>query len=148
MMLHFVAVPCTNLLADGQICLCIFTLTIQESGMTSNCGQVRAKMVEISLESLFWAFIPRIQRVLNNLQRPRFSRRRMIWLLPSPLDRRDTGRVRKRDNLLTGEGGRGRSLITRRRGSLALYKSFNTLCSCQLVAIPPTLIYYYMLQVS
>jgi hypothetical protein len=44
------------------------------------------------------------------------SRGRMIWLLshpfppPSPvskLDRRHTGRLRKRDKLLTGEGGRG-----------------------------------------
>jgi hypothetical protein len=40
----------------------------------------------------------------------------MIWFLvhplptPSPvskLDRRNTGRLRKRDNLLTGEGGKG-----------------------------------------
>ncbi len=68
---------------------------------------VRARMVKISLESLLWAFIPRIQRVLNNLQRRRFSRSRMIWILPSTLDQRDTGRVKKRDNLLTGEGGRG-----------------------------------------
>ncbi len=39
-----------------------------------------------------------------------------------------TGRLRKRDNLLTGEGGTvwGRSQVIRRRESLVLYKSFNT----------------------
>ncbi len=50
------------------------------------------------------------QRVLMYvLQRTRLSRRRMTWPLPSPfpvnmLDRWHTGRLRKRDNLLTGEG--------------------------------------------
>jgi hypothetical protein len=46
----------------------------------------------------------------------------MIWLLPpspsSPVsksDRRYTGRLRKRDNLLTGEGVGGRSRTLRRR---------------------------------
>ncbi len=70
-----------------------------------------------------------MQRGLNDLQRTRLSRRHMIWLLPHPLpspvsklDRRHTGRLRKRDNLLTEEGGR-------RRESLVFYKSFNTLCS-------------------
>jgi hypothetical protein len=42
----------------------------------------------------------------------------------SKLDRRQTGRLRKRDNLLTGEGGEGQ--IIRRRDSLVLYQSFNT----------------------
>jgi hypothetical protein len=48
----------------------------------------------------------------------RLSRRRMTWLLPHPLapspiskpDRQHIGRLRNRDNLLTGEGkvgGRG-----------------------------------------
>ncbi len=52
---------------------------------------------------------------------------------PSPvskqykLDRRQTGRLRKRDNLLTGEGeGWGRSQIMWRRESLVFYKSFTT----------------------
>ncbi len=47
----------------------------------------------------------------------------------SNLDRRHTGRLRKRDNLLKGEGGRGwaRSRIIRPQESLVLYKSFNTL---------------------
>jgi hypothetical protein len=45
----------------------------------------------------------------------------------SYLDRRYTGRLKKRDNSLTGEG-RGRSRIIRLQKSLALYKSFNTLC--------------------
>ncbi len=58
----------------------------------------------------------------------------MIWLLayppPSPvskLDPRHTGRLRKRNNLLKGEDGRGcaRSQIIRRLESL-VYKSFNT----------------------
>ncbi len=49
------------------------------------------------------------QRVLNDLWRARFSCGR-IDLAPSPppvsmLDRRHTGRLRKRDNLLTGGGG-------------------------------------------
>jgi hypothetical protein len=41
------------------------------------------------------------------------------------------GRPRKRDNLLTGEGGKGwrRSQIIRRRESLVLSKSFNILWS-------------------
>ncbi len=47
---------------------------------------------------------------------PGFSRRRMIWLLPHPppspspvskIDHRQTGRLRRRDNLLTWEGGGG-----------------------------------------
>jgi len=47
----------------------------------------------------------------------------------SKLDRRHTGRHWKRDNLRTGEGGRGwrRSQIRRWRESLFLYKSFKTL---------------------
>ncbi len=54
-------------------------------------------------------------------------------LPPSPvrnLDRRHTGRLRKRGNFLKGEGGRGwaRSRIIRPQKSLVLYKSFfNTL---------------------
>jgi hypothetical protein len=63
------------------------------------------------------------QRVLNDLQRTRLSR-------PSPvskLDRRHAERLRKRDNFLTREWGRGwgRSQIKRRRESLVLKKSFN-----------------------
>ncbi len=71
----------------------------------------------------------------------RLYRGRIIWLLaqpipPSPvskLDRRHTcGRLRKRDNLLTREGGRewAKSQIIRPQESLILYmyKSFNTLC--------------------
>jgi hypothetical protein len=38
-----------------------------------------------------------------------------------------TGRMRKRDNLLTGEGG-ARSRIIRPQNILVLYKSFNTPC--------------------
>jgi hypothetical protein len=52
------------------------------------------------------------QRVLNTLWRTRLSRFRLIWLLPhyppsfvSKLDRRHTGRLRKRDNLLARGGG-------------------------------------------
>ncbi len=58
------------------------------------------------------------QRILNDLQRTRIFRGRMIWLLPnslptspvSKLDRRHTWRLWKRDthNLLTREGGGGR----------------------------------------
>jgi hypothetical protein len=53
------------------------------------------------------------QRVLNGLQMTRLSRRRMIRLLPHPvptiseIDRRHTGRMRKRDILLTEKGGGG-----------------------------------------
>jgi hypothetical protein len=51
---------------------------------------------------------------------------------PSPiskLDRRHTGKLRKRENIQTGENGRGwrRSQIIRRLESLVLYKSFKTL---------------------
>ncbi len=50
-----------------------------------------------------------------DIERARLSRGRMLWLLahpfpPSPvskLDRRHTGRLRNRDNLLSGEGGKG-----------------------------------------
>ncbi len=47
----------------------------------------------------------------------------------SKLDGRHIGRLRKRDNMLTreGRGGWGRSQIIRQRGSLVLFKSFNTL---------------------
>jgi hypothetical protein len=63
----------------------------------------------------------RNQRVLNDIERPRLSHGRMIWLLPHPLtpspvsklDRRHRGILRKRDSLVTGERGRrwGRSQI-------------------------------------
>ncbi len=48
--------------------------------------------------------------------------------LVSKFDRPHTGRLRKRDNLLTGERGKewGRSQIIRERENLALNKSFNT----------------------
>ncbi len=75
------------------------------------------------------------------ISRTRFSRRWMIWLLPNPLPypspvskldrRRHAGRLRKRDNLLRGDGGGGgvgRSQILRRRRNLFFYKSLNTLC--------------------
>jgi hypothetical protein len=49
----------------------------------------------------------------------------MILLPPaSKLDQRHTRRLRKRDNMLTGERGWRRSKIIRRRESLVLYKSF------------------------
>jgi hypothetical protein len=63
---------------------------------------------------------------------PGFLAVRMLFgfsSIPSPpppvrkLDRRYTGRLRKRGNLLTGEVG-----IIRRPERLVLYKSFNTLC--------------------
>jgi hypothetical protein len=63
----------------------------------------------------------------------------MIWLLRHPvhsspvrnLDRGDTdiGRLRKRDNLLTGggrENGRGAESQKTQEESLVLYESFNT----------------------
>jgi hypothetical protein len=51
---------------------------------------------------------------------------------PSPFskrDRRHTGRLRKKDNLLTGDGVRGwaKNQNIEPQGSLALYKSFNAL---------------------
>jgi hypothetical protein len=50
----------------------------------------------------------------------------MIWLLPHPSKPvgRNTERIRKRANLLTGEGGGGRRRIIRQRESLFLYNSF------------------------
>jgi hypothetical protein len=55
------------------------------------------------------------QRVLNDLQRTRLSRRRITWLLSHPLPSlpsasstgRHTGRLRKCDKNLLGEGGEG-----------------------------------------
>jgi hypothetical protein len=44
---------------------------------------------------------------MNDEQRARLSRGRMIRSPVSNLDRRHIGRLRKRDNLLTGEGGGG-----------------------------------------
>jgi hypothetical protein len=79
-----------------------------------------------------------MQRVLYDFERTRLSRRRMIWLLPhqlhppaSILSLFLSLPVCRRSSLLTGEGGRGwgRSQIIRRRESLVLYKSFNTLRS-------------------
>ncbi len=78
---------------------------------------------------LFYVIGSSKQRVLN-VQRTRLSRRRMIWVPPSPslpspvskIDQRHTGRPRKREQL---PDGRGRSLHGEE--SLILYKSFNTL---------------------
>jgi hypothetical protein len=69
------------------------------------------------------------QRVLNNLWRTRLSLRRMLCLSPvRKLDGRHTGRPKKGDNLLLGEGEqRGGGHSRRRRESLVLYKSFSTL---------------------
>jgi hypothetical protein len=57
-------------------------------------------------ERLYYA-VPSAHRVLNDLWRTRLTRCRMIWLHPPPrpcmLNRRHTGRLRKRDNLLTVE---------------------------------------------
>ncbi len=45
--------------------------------------------------------------------------------------------VWRRSSLRTGEGeGMGRTQITRRQESLALYKSFNTLCFCPFLHVP------------
>ncbi len=60
------------------------------------------------------------QRALNWYWRARLSRGRVIWVLARPLplskfDRRRTGRMRKRDYLLTGKEGRG---WTRRKPGL------------------------------
>ncbi len=48
----------------------------------------------------------------------------------SKLDRRHTGKLKKRDNLLTGEGGEGvgEEPNHRPQESLVLYNPFNTLC--------------------
>jgi len=70
----------------------------------------------------------------------------MIWflahLLPSPspvskLDLPHTGRLRKRDNLLRGEGGRGRSQIKRQRENLVLYESLILFGPIPLPQFPP-----------
>jgi hypothetical protein len=56
----------------------------------------------------------------------------VVWCGPSPpgkLERRHTGRLRKRDKLLMrkGEGEWARNRIIQLQESLVLYKSFNTL---------------------
>ncbi len=56
----------------------------------------------------------------------------MIWVLPQPLPPSPVNKAKERetDNLLVCEWGEGwgRSQIIRRRESLVLYKSLNTLC--------------------
>ncbi len=57
----------------------------------------------------------------------------VVWFGSTPfpvsnLDRRHTGRLRKRDNLMTGEGASVEPNYTT-AGNLALYKSFSTLWS-------------------
>jgi hypothetical protein len=76
---------------------------------------------------------------INNLQKTRLSCRRLIWLVSTPFfpsvsSTSDTERVKKRDNLLTGEGGKwwgpwwvSEILRQRQRESLVSFKSFNTL---------------------
>jgi hypothetical protein len=63
----------------------------------------------------------------------------MIWLPPPPiskLDRRHTGRLRKRDNLLTwGGGGRGAKLYECEKA--LFFKSFNILCMRHMPRIKP-----------
>jgi hypothetical protein len=82
-------------------------------------------------------FLGQAQRVLNEFRGPGFL---VVWFgsfpTPSPspvskLDRRHTWEVREIQKLADGRGcrGCGRSQIKRRRGSLGLYKSFNTLWS-------------------
>jgi hypothetical protein len=73
-------------------------------------------------------------RILNDLQWTRLSRRRMISSapFPSPVSKMSlfpSLPVRRRSSLQTGEGEMGwvRSQIIRRRESLVLFKSFNTL---------------------
>ncbi len=84
-----------------------------------------------------WRHGPREYWMIEWL-RARPFRSRMIWLLALPplpstvakVGRRHTGRLRKRDNMLTGEREMGwaRSQIIRPQETLALYKAFNTLC--------------------
>jgi hypothetical protein len=65
--------------------------------------------------NLWLAYHPSARRVWNVTQRTRHSRDRMIRLLAHPLtpspvskiDQRQTGRRRKRDNLLTSDSGKG-----------------------------------------
>jgi hypothetical protein len=73
------------------------------------CPHRLLKNSSTETERLYHA-VPSAQRVLNNLWKTRLTRCRMIWLLPalvSVLDRRNTGRLRKRDNLLTAKWGEG-----------------------------------------
>jgi hypothetical protein len=58
----------------------------------------------------------------------------LLTLIPPlvrKLDRRHTGRLKKIDKPTGGRSGCGRSKILRRRESLVLYKSFDTLCCTQ-----------------
>jgi hypothetical protein len=63
-------------------------------------------------------------------KRTRLSRRRMIWLLPESCLSSQSSCVSPVEHV-DGRGGKGwaRSQIIRRRDSLVLDKSFNTLCS-------------------
>ncbi len=66
---------------------------------------------------------------------PKLSRRRKIWLLPNllcclyKLARRHTGRLRKRDNLLTGEGEGGGGGAKSYDGEKAWYSKKHALLS-------------------
>ncbi len=57
-------------------------------------------------------------------------------MIVSKLDRRQTGRLRKRDNLLTGKGWRvwARSRITRPQENLVLYQTILSEVKCTLHA--------------
>jgi hypothetical protein len=89
-------------------------------------------VAEFGRDLLYWMFW-----VLNVWLITRLSRRRVCFgssPTPSPVskpDRRHTGRLRKRDNSLTGEWGGGErrgwgSQIKRRQESLVLYKDYKS----------------------
>ncbi len=81
------------------------------------------------------------ERVLNNLYRTRLSRHHVIWwfgsILPHPLPpppppseaRPAKHRKTEKERKKCWRGGGGKSQIIRRRESMVLYISFNTLCS-------------------
>jgi hypothetical protein len=61
-------------------------------------------------------------------RRPGFLARPLPLSPVSKLDRRHTGRLRKRVSLLTGEGEKGMSVEPTIARNLTCYKPFNTLC--------------------
>jgi hypothetical protein len=88
----------------GVCCICVSF----DVSYSLFCPLFRLVLFHVNVENIFVFIIACNQRILNDLWRNRDSRRRMLWLLPDPLspvsklDRRHRGRLRKRDNLLTG----------------------------------------------
>jgi hypothetical protein len=101
---------------------------------------------EEALRTYYWQLAPVFlhcctQRVMSDIQRARLSRGRIFWLLAHPprvskLDRRHTGRLRKKDNLQTCRRGERRGWA--RRAELYDHKNHGPLQIIQYSPSVPT----------